>query len=367
MATFFQNIQIKHLRGIIDLEIDGFKQFNFIIGNNDVGKTTVLEALYLTINPNNPTLPLNINGIRGMSFIDNQYWKSLFHNYEIKNNISITAQLFNNYTLRVLPKPIVEVKELEELSQKGVTSITPGTTLEQSIQGLRIEFEYSNPEGKQSKFKSEIKFMVQNSRSPVPTINPTINQDNKWHELITGHLLATQNTYNNDLAPRISQISTNKMEHELVEIIREIEPNINNIDLDFVSRVIVDYEGLPTKILLNSLGEGVYRTLNILSLIYVSANGVVLLDELETGLDRNSQKILLKGILRAAKKYNVQIFMTTHSLEMIDNFNQIVNSEKLQEEIFLLRLEKDEARQIKGVGFDFDQLQYSRDQGWEIR
>ena len=45
----FKSIQIKNLRAITELEIENLGQVNLIVGQNNCGKTTLLEALFFII------------------------------------------------------------------------------------------------------------------------------------------------------------------------------------------------------------------------------------------------------------------------------------------------------------------------------
>ena len=59
-----KNIEIKQFRGLPGLSLDNFGSINLLLGNNNCGKTTVLEALFLMIGISNPQLSLSINSFR---------------------------------------------------------------------------------------------------------------------------------------------------------------------------------------------------------------------------------------------------------------------------------------------------------------
>jgi AAA15 family ATPase/GTPase len=61
----FKEIHIQNFRGIKDLKINDFKQVNLFVGANNSGKTSVLEALYISLNPNNADLLTVTNLQRG--------------------------------------------------------------------------------------------------------------------------------------------------------------------------------------------------------------------------------------------------------------------------------------------------------------
>lgn len=339
--TILNGIEIKNFRGIKELNLKEFNQFNLIVGNNDVGKTAILEALYLSINPNNAQLPLNINAFRGITVVDNQFWKSLFLNYNVDNPIEINTTLFGKDSLQVKTQPIIEINESLKVVQENITvpEASSGTNVNQQVNGLKINFSYRKKghDDATNTYSSEVKFIPSNLAQGQSPFKFTPNGN--WKSIMDGFYLATQNTYGDDLTDRISKISASNMEDNLVSIAQEIQPRVRKIDIDSKRRVRVELQDLPEKILINSLGEGVYTTVNILSLIYSASNGVVLLDEVERGLDRTSQKIVWRAIFRTAKKFNVQVFATTHSMEMIQNFNKIALEEKMAHDIGLTRIE----------------------------
>lgn len=75
----YNKIIINGLRGLKYVEIDDFKRVNLFVGNNNSGKTTILESLFLLINPSNAELPLKINRFRGYISLDENYWRTIFY------------------------------------------------------------------------------------------------------------------------------------------------------------------------------------------------------------------------------------------------------------------------------------------------
>ena len=51
-----ENINIKNYRGIQELNITGLKSINILVGDNNAGKTSLLEAIQIFSNPTMYTL-----------------------------------------------------------------------------------------------------------------------------------------------------------------------------------------------------------------------------------------------------------------------------------------------------------------------
>ena len=87
-------------------------------------------------------------------------------------------------------------------------------------------------------------------------------------------------------------------------------------------------------------GGGLRKALTMLNAIIKAENGVLLVDEYETALQTSIMKKVFKFMVEVAKKENVQMFLTTHSLEAVDKF--LYANEDILDEISIIRLKKRE-------------------------
>ena len=89
----FKNIEIKNFRGIDHLKIDDFSRVNVLLGQNNSGKTTVLEAIAMLMSMSNPDIPQAINAVRARKpfskFIDIQYY---FNNLNVATPPEVAAE-----------------------------------------------------------------------------------------------------------------------------------------------------------------------------------------------------------------------------------------------------------------------------------
>lgn len=86
----FKNLEIKNFRGIDHLTIEDFSRVNVFLGQNNSGKSSVLECLLLLMGSSNPDLPQTINSIRAggySSFADLGY---MFRNFDLKQKPEIS-------------------------------------------------------------------------------------------------------------------------------------------------------------------------------------------------------------------------------------------------------------------------------------
>jgi len=116
----FKNIEIKNFRGIDHLKVDDFSRVNVFLGQNNSGKSTVLEAIHMLAGMSNPEMPQNLNRIRAKNFYatfsDVSY---LFHNMDVKNAPEFMAEQFDGNERKLRLNMSYTFDEKEMLSQSN--------------------------------------------------------------------------------------------------------------------------------------------------------------------------------------------------------------------------------------------------------
>jgi hypothetical protein len=115
-------------------------------------------------------------------------------------------------------------------------------------------------------------------------------------------------------------------------------------DLDYIagrlrSRIALLKVKGEGRIPLRSMGDGLRRMFHIGLAMATASKGILLIDEFENGLHWHVQRELWVALGKAAKEFNVQIFATTHSRDCIGGF--VSASEELRiNDAKLYRLER---------------------------
>ena len=66
------------------------------------------------------------------------------------------------------------------------------------------------------------------------------------------------------------------------------------------------------------------RWYNILGGMIVYQNAIHCIEEIDSTFHPNAQEDLAKNLVNYAQKYNNQLFMTSHSLEFVDEFLEVL-------------------------------------------
>jgi hypothetical protein len=118
---------------------------------------------------------------------------------------------------------------------------------------------------------------------------------------------------------RFREMALAKRTRELVEVLQAIEPRLRDIEaLPAPSgmRLYGDI-GLPRLVLLGDMGGGINRLTSLALALWNSQSGTVLIDEVENGLHHAVLRSVWRIIGEAARRFDVQVFATTHSMECI--------------------------------------------------
>ena len=125
--------------------------------------------------------------------------------------------------------------------------------------------------------------------------------------------------------------------------------------------------GLKERIPINLLGDGARKMVSILTAIYNSKDGVVLIDEIDNGFHHSVMKDLWRILLSASQRNNTQVFATTHDLDSIIGLIRAAKETNTEGSVSSYRLQKLTDGVLKPYQFSVDSLDYAVQQKIEIR
>jgi len=316
----FDSLLIKQYKIFKDFKIDKLNRINIFAGFNNTGKTTLLEAIYLLTKQN------NIGAFFELIKLKNKLTKLNTHylNSSFSDEIKISGY-FNEIETEIKLKKFeaegIDKKD-DYLASYEAVSMIDG----EKINNIIHTFE-STP---LIRYVDRVEILC-NSIFKSPYF---YNQQ----ELI--------NTHSKNIELKVFDI--------VVEFINEnIDSNIQDINLtekNDIKRFLVDSKSFPEKSVdITSYGEGLQRIFEIALSFAYCKNGVLLIDELETAIHYSLLVDFTKFIQELAVKFNVQVFITSHSKECIDAF---VNNEVHNKDIsaFFLKSIKNNIKAISVTG-----------------
>lgn len=338
MAIYVKDLEIDLYRGIKNLELNNLSDINILTGDNNSGKTSILEILRAS------SYPMEIeswnSSLRTPETIFFSNELSFFENILLLFNINenfIKYRFITNSNEKIemyitCEEEVVELEEKEIDKISGIVFKNKKNDLEKLIpmKKLKLMF-YKNNELVNEKEIYEvsrrriIKNKIENEFFTSIYISP--------FQHIEGTL------YLNNI------IDNPELYQEMIEILKEFDKDIISINASKGGRSIV-YKILSQSgsIPLNVYGDGMKKAILLISAVVKAKNGVLLLDEFETAIHTTAMKEVFSWILRSCIKLNVQLFLTSHSKEAIE---KVLNCcPELQEKINLYTLYKKENQTV---------------------
>ena len=353
----FKSFNIKNFRGFKDFSIDSLGRINLVIGQNNIGKTALLEGLFLLLGSNNAHLPLRLNTFRGLDTFPleaEEIWGWLFYNRQIDSPIQLEAIDKHDikHTLSIkLETSATEVSSGKEgnliLGQKLIS------TTESENKTLLLN--YSN---NKNTYKAQARIIaggIEHSAGSFSPFSPSY------------YLGSNIRTPIQDSVNLFSKLERDGKHEEIISTLKIIEPDLKRLAVSYIGGIPNIFADIGRKPLLpiTFMGEGINKLLSILLSIASSPNGCVLIDEIENGLHYSVMTTVWQAIGDLVKKLNTQLVITTHSLECIQSAEQVC--EQSEDYNFkLYRLERAD-KEIRVIKYDQQDLETSLELGWEVR
>ncbi|MBB4635406.1 AAA family ATPase [Longimicrobium terrae] len=157
-------------------------------------------------------------------------------------------------------------------------------------------------------------------------------------------------------------------EQQVEEHFRSLVPGLEKILLIGEGRsrsILCRVRGSARPIPLRSMGDGTIRMFGLTLAMVLAAGGALLVDEVENGFHRSVHHDVWNSIFVMAEQLNVQVFATTHSWEAVVGFQDAANRSPAKG--MLYRLDRKDDGMIRAVRYSERDVAIAADQQIEVR
>lgn len=341
---FIENLTFSNFKCFQNINVNNIKRINLISGKNNIGKTSLMEGIELFVSSSDSLdLSLNIYEMmkrRQSNLRQNRYFELDFI-FENSTKVELTI---NNKNIKIQYSETIQ-EEADDLFND---------------ENLMIEYEPSlklniNSEERNIPIERLIHRPHMIRKERYDTIKSKIN------------FITSTTTDERDIAILYGKLIDLNKEEFLNDSLKLFDENLVALkqkatDRDIILKVALKDRELP--VLLSSLGEGINRYIAILCAIWASKDGYLFIDEIENGIHFTNYTKLWNIIFQVSEIANCQIFITTHSKECIEVFNE-VNQNNDGSYFEFYRDEKTDLIVTKQK--DNEQLEYELTHNMEIR
>lgn len=165
------------------------------------------------------------------------------------------------------------------------------------------------------------------------------------------------------LADSIKELIEKKRKNEILKLLNKFDSNIDDVISDG-KEIKVSLKEAEEFMPLSSLGNGIIAILEIIINILDDFDKIYI-DEIETGIHYLNYPKLCTILVEILYEKEVQLFITTHSKEFIEEFCYALREK--DEELSLYRFEKIRGNQLKQKYYSREEVLETIHEGWDVR
>ena len=362
--TYFK---IENFKRFDSFEMSNLGQFNLIVGDNNVGKTSVLEALLFDEDINQLLYNYwitfwhrNLEELKeselSYQFIEQtRFWDALFKRTDLPIHVKTDVSNNSLNVLELRPHQQLRPNEKDALKESVVTTIpeqwlkllkVDGISLVANFQMVAAYFEGSSlPKDNSFKLDSYVPFISANSGYSSELVSiyyQFVNADKNIRKEVERNLQL--------FIPNIEEIRLHKVGS------REV-----------LGIVLSDIDSLYP---LTYFGDGTVKYTRLLLAVLLTKNKHLMVDEIGSGIHFTRLTSYWKTVIQLCAKYNVQLFATTHSLECQQAFIEALEDVEMQEyqkDARNITLLENKQGEVKAFTYNFEQFEYSLSIGVNTR
>lgn len=355
-----KKFSIRNFKCFREITIKSWERINLIAGDNNVGKTALLEAIWLHEGAHNAQLSFTVQKFRGITALDSKnFLRELFTELKTGQGITLEAEYQDgkSLVLRILQQEAGEPVPIDtETVESGSTrSVSP-----------RLIFVAN--EGENVLCKSEF-FMGVDASDPQG--KPRFfflgrHQSLRPFSVFVSSGLGKKDRNKINVDRFSEQVEANR-KGEILDSLRLICPNLKEIDLSKRGNefYVCGDIGYDRMLPLSLMGEGIERYLTFVLSILSAENGIVLIDEIENGFHYSIYNKIWRNLAYLARKYNVQIVATTHSHECVEAAHKSFKEDEKYD--FLLHRLDRVGDSLDDVTYDQETLEVALNTDLEVR
>jgi AAA15 family ATPase/GTPase len=332
------SLHIQNYRLFKDLKIEKLGQVNLIAGKNNAGKTALLEAIAL-------------------SESDVNYCNNLLSSFvKLRGEFQLP---YDDIVETFCDKSI-------EISKKGLKDYHFGEV--NSIKVIvRIEELLITYNEQNYRYILCKKNLPDNKNQDIRFSPPDIDQIDRYFSEAKNKVVFLPFKTSFNISDLWENVDLTPRKKDVIKILQTIDPKIVDVGIDLRNRQPkVLLEGSIEPMPLDRFGDGVNRLFRIALCLVNAQNKTLLIDEFEAGLHYSVQEQLWEIIFKYAKKWNIQVFITTHSRDTISSFYYVANKNEYADMGNYLALAK-EKDDIIVVDYDMEEISLALTSNIEIR
>jgi ABC-type branched-subunit amino acid transport system ATPase component len=320
-----KSLSIQNFRSLRQFELKDLGRVNLLVGTNNCGKTTLLEAISILLTNAEFSAIWATLTRRGEDLYGER------ESGAVSSRQVDIRRLFTGHEINV-----GQFFRISAATSLGPVSMTATIHEYETAQPQLFDNEPNPSESNEDFFPPLSLVLSWDNRKPRPLYIPISRRGGISSDTLrrnarepVGESFPIRFITATSLSPEtvsslFEEIVLTPDEDLVVEAMRIIEPSIERIASSgekvrsagrIYSRggILCRLQGVRSRVPIGSMGDGIWRMLGLALAVVQTDNGVLLIDEIDTGLHHSVIKDMWRFLYKCACNHNVQIIATTHS------------------------------------------------------
>lgn len=333
-----ESFYVSNFRLFQQLEVKRLNRVNLIVGKNNAGKSTFLEALEIYVSNASPRVLLDLVKYRQETWLSEaqpesqnfpgNYMRHLFFGHklpQIGEKGIVIGERSSSKKLHIVAAAYQFKSDGERITEMIRMHYVQLNLFDDYLSDVEKFLVVEEGENTRRLFRLGRDMQRYGARTFYEGGQES-DFKSKWQ------IVATDNMSDRKLAALWDLTSLTDLESEVISALKLIDSRVSGVT--FVedinpkklsknnSRIpLVKLEGIDEPLPLKSMGDGMTRLFHIIVALVNAKNGLLLIDEFENGLHWSVQSKVWDIIFQISEKLNVQVFATTHSRDCVKGFD----------------------------------------------
>lgn len=360
----YKSLKISGYRGFDSFELKNLGRVNLLVGTNNSGKTSILESIELLKSTSNLKIFSSILRRRGewnASSDDGGYkFGYLLYGRNPEGKIVVEASHENslrslNWNRKVeisiadISNGLFPIEDIEIIGDRG---------------GYLVNVQWSNA-SQPRKFGVTYEGDIRDPRihfRPRPDIQESVQ------------FVHTNGMTAREIKLLYDEVVLTENEKHVIGALNIIEPTIERIASVGEARIppassgsagiFLKLSDFDQRIPIGSMGDGMWRLLGLALVLAAASDGVVLIDEIDTGMHYSVMQKMWEMVSERSAALNVQVFATTHSRDCYESLAGIAEPNSSQTGVAIHRIDPN---RNCAVSFSDKEIVAAAKRGLEVR
>ena len=332
-----RSLDITGFRAFERLTMRGLERVNLLVGKNNCGKTSVLEAIQFLATQGDPSALWETMSRRGERVTDPRGDRNygpqadvshLFHGHQLEPGGRFRIEQRNGGDPEAVTVEVVVSEDVPDRGQQAEQLFDPREEFGSSdfSGGLALRLQWGR--GKDQRSQSVPLLRTASHVIEEYGLPPLRQRFRRSADRSPVQFITTAALTRTQAALMWDGVAATPDEERTVEALKIIEDDIRQLralidpgrsyyyaEREDRGGFVVNVGGVKTRVPIGSMGDGIWRMLGLALSLATARGGLLLVDEIDTGLHYTVMRDMWRLVLDTANRLKLQVFATTHSLD----------------------------------------------------